>query len=103
MPAKKPAAKKPSAKPTTSPHHAAQPTQPDPTTDAALLALSPDYAAAPDIPVAIAVEELASLARLAKARAKDLASVGIDAHPIQTLARFATGLKQREVTWQRAR
>ena len=76
---------------------------PDPTTDAALLLLAPAYASPPDIPVDVAKLEIASLARLARARSKELGRVGIGAHQIDTLARFATRLAALETTWQRAR
>lgn len=75
----------------------------DPTSDAALLALSADYAGAPDIPVKVAQEELASLARLAKTAAGPLAKVGITAAQIETLQRFASRLGSLENAWQRAR
>ena len=75
----------------------------DPTSDAALLALSADYAGSPDIPVKVAQEELASLARLAKTAAGPLAKVGIAAVQIETLQRFASRLGSLENAWQRAR
>ena len=75
----------------------------DPTSDAALLALSADYAGGPDMPVKVAQEELASLARLGKTAAGPLAKVGIAAAQIETLQRFATRLGSLETAWQRAR
>lgn len=79
------------------------PTPPDPTTDLALLALPSRFADAPDIPVDVARRELASLSRLARACALELAAVGIDAATIELAARFARVLGAKEKTWQQAR
>jgi hypothetical protein len=101
-PAKPSSAKTASKKPA-SRRAAAKDAKPDPTTDEALLGLDPSYAAAPDIPMSVAIDEMASLARLGKARQKELAKVGIDAAKIGTLARFAARLKKLETAWQHAR
>lgn len=93
-------------KPTKSTRKTATPTPPpppDPTTDTALLALPPTYAEPPDIPVDIARRELASLARLAKLCAADLAKVGITAETIELAARFSAVLVRKEKAWQQAR
>lgn len=78
-------------------------TPPDPTSDAALLALPASYAAPPDIPVAIAIRELLSLARLARACADRLAPLGIDADAIDRAARFARALGRTQKAWEAAR
>lgn len=75
----------------------------DPTTDAALLALSARHAAAPDIPIKVAVAEIASLARLAKGEKDRLAAVGIDAVQIEALRRFGLRLEALEKAWGAAR
>lgn len=91
------AAKKPSsAKPK-------KPSTPDPTTNAALLALSPEYARAPDIPITIAQRELASLARLARSQQTRLAQIGITKAKVDDLDRFAKRLGALEKAWQKAR
>jgi hypothetical protein len=83
---------------------AVAPTPPvDPTTDAALLALPLSSAAPPDIPVEVARQELASLARLAKLCATDLAKVGISLATIDLAARFAAMLARKQKAWDRAR
>jgi hypothetical protein len=97
--AKKPPARKPSAKKPPAERRA----ESDPTTDEALLGLDPDHDAPPDMPVVIAHREIASLARLAGAREKEMAAVGLDGAKIRTLARFAARLQQLEAAWQRAR
>jgi hypothetical protein len=94
---------KPSAKKPATPRRAKSPARVDPTTDLALLALDASYAAPPDMPISIAQQEIASLARLAASRAKELLAVGINASKIQTLTRFAARLKELETSWQRAR
>ncbi|MFT3770784.1 MAG: hypothetical protein QM820_35625 [Minicystis sp.] len=76
---------------------------PDPTTDAALLALSPDYAAFPDIPIAIAQRELTSLVRLALSQATRLGQVGISKSHIENLALFTKRLAALEKSWQKAK
>lgn len=76
---------------------------PDPTSDAALLSLAPTYAEPPDIPVDVAYRELASLVRLAKLCAVDLAKVGITAETVELAARFAATLDRKQKAWQRAR
>lgn len=76
---------------------------PDPTSDAALLALPPSYARLPDIPVDVARRELSSLARLATACAEGLAAIGIDAATIERAARFATVLARKQKDWLAAR
>ncbi|WP_437952590.1 hypothetical protein WME98_19145 [Sorangium sp. So ce296] len=45
----------------------------DPTADGALLALDPNYAAAPDMPVSVAERELTSLARRLRRRSREKA------------------------------
>ncbi|KYF56442.1 hypothetical protein BE04_16060 [Sorangium cellulosum] len=75
----------------------------DPTSDEALLALNPTYAAGPDIPVSVAERELTSLARLAHAHAARLARIGIDSDKVALLARFARRLGALEKAWQKAR
>ncbi|XXX76276.1 hypothetical protein WMF30_52360 [Sorangium sp. So ce134] len=75
----------------------------DPTSDEALLALAPTYAAAPDMPVSIAERELTSLARLADAHAARLARIGITSDKVALLARFARRLGALEKAWQKAR
>lgn len=91
---KKPAAKKTTPTPTP---------PPDPTLDASLLALPLTYADPPDIPVDIARRELASLARLARLCAPELAKVGIPAETIDLAARFAGVLGRKQKAWERAR
>jgi hypothetical protein len=78
-------------------------TPPDPTADASLLALPLTFAEPPDIPVETARSELASLARLAKLCATDLAKVGILSETIDLAARFATVLARKQKAWDRAR
>lgn len=75
----------------------------DPSSDEALRALSPDYADAPDMPIKVAQQELADLARLAEKAAGPLAKVGITRLQIESLRRFATRLVALEGRWQRAR
>src|SRR5690242_19664702 len=75
----------------------------DPTSDEALLALGPTYAAGPDMPVSVAERELTSLARLAHAHAARLARIGITSDKVALLARFARRLGALEKAWQKAR
>ena len=75
----------------------------DPASDAALLALSPDHARAPDMPVAVARRELASLARLAHGERARLGEIGIAKAQIEDLHRFADRLGALEKSWQKAR
>jgi hypothetical protein len=75
----------------------------DPTTDASLLALDPSYADAPDMPIAIAAQEMASLARLAAARKADFARIGITPAKVDHLATFAKRLAAQEKAWQKSR
>lgn len=75
----------------------------DPTTDEALRSLSSDFANPPDMPVGVAIDELASLARLAKTRGEALAKVGLSAATLDTLSRFAARLRALEGAWQKAR
>lgn len=75
----------------------------DPSSDEALRALTPDYAAGPDMAVKVAQQELASLARLAEKAAGPLAKVGITRLQIESLRRFASRLSFLEGRWQRAR
>jgi hypothetical protein len=91
---------KTSRKPSTS---TSAPTPPDPTSDEALLALPQTYAEPPDIPVDAAHRELASLVRLAKLCAADLAKVGISSETIDLAARFAVTLDRAQKSWLRAR
>jgi hypothetical protein len=93
---------KPTPRKTTRP--AVAPTPPvDPTTDDALLALPLSSAEPPDIPVEVARRELASLARLAKLCAADLARVGIPLATIDLATRFAAVLSRKQKVWERAR
>lgn len=71
--------------------------------DEALRALPPEYGESPDMPVGVAIVELASLARLAATASKALAKIGISAAQIETLGRLATRLRLTETAWQRAR
>ncbi|HRI52099.1 MAG TPA: hypothetical protein PLW65_18120 [Pseudomonadota bacterium] len=85
---------------------AAKPTpsaESDPSSDEALQALTPDYAAGPDMAVKVAQQELAALARLAEKAAGPLAKVGITRLQIESLRRFASRLLFLEGRWQRAR
>ena len=75
----------------------------DPASDEALRALDIAYAAAPDMPVAIAIAETASLARLAGARKAAFAKIGIPAERVDLLATYAKRLSALQKTWQRAR
>lgn len=75
----------------------------DPTTDEALRALGVEFASSPDMPVAVAVDELSSLARLAKTRGEALAKIGLSAATLDTLSRFSSRLKALEAAWQKAR
>jgi hypothetical protein len=75
----------------------------DPTSDEALLALGPDYAAAPDIPVDTQAREIASLARLARAQQAKLTAIGITPDKVETLARFGRRLLALERAWHKAR
>src|SRR3990167_2229327 len=71
--------------------------------DDALRALPADYADGPDMPVAIAIAEMASLHRLARTVSRPLARVGMGTAQIDTLGRFVARLKSLETGWQRAR
>ena len=75
----------------------------DPTSDDALLALGPLYAAAPDIPVDTHMHEIASLARLARAQQPKLTAIGITPDTVDTLARFGRRLLALERAWHKAR
>ena len=75
----------------------------DPTNDEALLALGPEYAAAPDIPVDTQARELASLARLARAQQAKLTAIGITPGKVDTLARSGRRLLALERAWHKAR
>jgi hypothetical protein len=75
----------------------------DPTTDAQLLALSIDYAASPDLPIAVAGAEIASLARLAKSQQAQLTAIGLGPETIETLARHGRRLFELEEAWGAAR
>ena len=75
----------------------------DPTSDEALRALDVAYASSPDLPVAIAIAEAASLARLAGARKDTFAKIGIPAERIELLATFSKRLAELEKGWRRAR
>lgn len=77
--------------------------EPDPSSEEALRALTPDYAAGPDMPVKVAQQELAALAGLAEKAAGPLAKVGITRLQIESLRRFASRLLALEGRWQRAR
>ncbi|WP_437956879.1 hypothetical protein WME76_36740 [Sorangium sp. So ce119] len=79
------------------------PPRADATTDEALLALDPTYAAAPDMPVSVAERELTSLSRLAHAQQARFSRIGITADKVDLLARFARRLGALEKAWQRAR
>ncbi|XYH97299.1 hypothetical protein ACMHYB_57670 [Sorangium sp. So ce1128] len=75
----------------------------DPTSEEALLALDPTYAAGPDMPTSVAERELTSLARLAHAQEARLSRIGITPDKVDLLARFARRLGALEKAWQRAR
>ncbi|MGK3969870.1 hypothetical protein WMF38_32180 [Sorangium sp. So ce118] len=75
----------------------------DATSDEALLALDPTYAAGPDMPTSVAERELTSLARLANAQQARLSKIGITSDKVALLARFARRLGALEKAWQRAR
>ncbi len=91
------AAKKTAQKPTQ------VPVSVDPTTDASLLALSAHYAASPDIPVAVAGAEIASLARLARSQQARFTAIGLGPEKIDTLARHGRRLADLEKAWGSAR
>jgi hypothetical protein len=74
-----------------------------PTTDASLLALSASYAAAPDIPVAVAVAEIASLARLAKSQQASFTAIGLGPDSLDNLAGLGRRLVALEKAWAAAR
>jgi hypothetical protein len=77
----------------------------DPTSDGALQALAPTYAAPPDIPVSIQRAELASLARLSAGPsiAPRLAKIGVGSDKLALLAAFAKRLDELEKRWTKAR
>jgi hypothetical protein len=75
----------------------------DPTTDAALLALSARHAASPDIPVSVAVNEIASLARLARGEQTRFTAIGLGPDRIAALALFGRRLAELEAAWGSAR
>ena len=75
----------------------------DPTTDASLLALSAHYAASPDIPVAVAGAEIASLARLARSQQAHFTAIGLGPDRIDALARHGRRLADLEKAWGTAR
>ncbi|WP_438006552.1 hypothetical protein WME89_49615 [Sorangium sp. So ce321] len=75
----------------------------DPTSDDALLALDPAYAAGPDMPTSVAERELTSMARLAHAQQARLSKIGVTSDKVELLAHFARRLGALEKAWQRAR
>lgn len=75
----------------------------DPSSADALRALSSEYAAQPDIPIGVAIQEFASLSRLSKTSSARLLKAGITMAQIDGMARFATRLRGYETAWQRAR
>ena len=75
----------------------------DPTSDAALLALEPSYAAAPDMPVAVIRAELAVLAGLARSHAEALSRIGVPPRTAGVLETFAERLGTLEAAWRTAR
>ena len=81
----------------------AEPAAPDPTSDAALRALSPAYADAPDMPIETAVQELGALARKAKKAQPKLTAIGLGPDVTARVARFAKRLGALEDAWQEAR
>jgi hypothetical protein len=88
----------------TSPKQTSTPTPTGaPTTDASLLALSASYGDAPDIPVAVAANEIASLARLAKSQQARFTAIGLGPDTIDTLAGFGRRLVVLEKAWGAAR
>ena len=95
-------AQKPKPTPTPTPKQTPAPTG-APTTDASLLALAATYAAAPDIPVAVAANEIASLARLAKSQQPRFTAIGLGPDVIDTLALFGRRLVALEKAWGKAR
>jgi hypothetical protein len=74
-----------------------------PTTDASLLALPASYGDAPDIPVAVAVNEIASLARLAKSQQASFTAIGLGPDVIGSLALLGRRLVALEKAWGAAR
>ena len=95
------AAKKTAKKTAQKPTHA--PVLVDPTADASLLALSVQYSASPDIPVAVAGAEIASLARLARSQQAQFTAIGLGPEILDTLARHARRLVELEEAWSAAR
>jgi len=75
----------------------------DPSTDEALLALDPKFADPPDMPIAIAQREAASLARLARGRHQRLAKIGITTARVDDLGALAKRLGALENAWRKAR
>jgi hypothetical protein len=75
----------------------------DPASNEALLARPKEYAAAPDMPVEVAIREIASLARLAKTQHARLAKLGITTDAVDELAHYGRRLEALEAAWQRAR
>lgn len=89
------------------PTRAAKPSEEDraltPASDEALRALDPKFAEPPDMPVAIAQGEFASLARLGRSFAVELARLGIGADQVEALARLAKRLAVLQERWEAAR
>lgn len=106
MSAKK-TAQKPTATPrprsATKPHPSLAAPAADQATDAALLALAPRYAASPDIPIAVAAREIASLVRLARSQQARLTAVGLGPVKTDMLARLGRRLDVLEAAWGVAR
>jgi hypothetical protein len=75
----------------------------DPTSPAALRALTPDYAVAPDMPIGVAITELGSLSRLAKTSQGRLTAIGLGPEVTARVARFGKQLGACEDAWQEAR
>lgn len=102
-PAKKASTKKAPVKKTPARKAPAPDRSVDVTSSEALRALPPEYGDAPDMPVGVALVELASLHRLARSVGKRLERVGISAQRRESLGRFVTRLRALEAAWQRAR
>ena len=74
-----------------------------PNTDAALRALDESSAASQDIPVSVALAEIASLVRLARSQQAHLPRIGLPPEMIDPLARHVARLGVLEKAWAAAR
>lgn len=90
---KKPTTKKPAAT------KASTPSKTDAKRDAALLLLPSSFAEMPDIPVEIAMAEMAALYKLAKKEARTLGRFGIGVKVIEELGAFGKELGERQRAW----